>query len=362
MLLTDIAILLAVSQLAIISLSFAIFNGGVEGRLISLLSACLGCLTLGSFTPFEANALVSYLLFRVGTLTPFVLWYIAFRLFTDNERLNRLLWIPVLYFVLARAIGVPLYSADLSNSTLYFVLIYVIPQLILICYSCLAIFLAIRGFRGDLVEERRRLRKIFVVSVGVFLAIRGLNGFFTFADPFLEHFSLFSRTPVPSYVFPIYVMLVGLIFNLSVFRVSNRTLHILTEVHPTADQETTVHAAPQEHQHQQLMTRLVDMVEKQRLFSQHGLTISSLAEQLDVQEYRLRRLINKELKFKNFNQFLNNYRLAEASARLASESASISSIALDAGYVSLSSFNTAFKSRFGMTPSEYRARHREEDS
>ncbi|MCP5348345.1 MAG: helix-turn-helix transcriptional regulator [Pseudomonadales bacterium] len=174
--------------------------------------------------------------------------------------------------------------------------------------------------------------------------------------------SLFSRTPVPSYVFPIYVMLVDLIFNLSVFRVSNRTLHILTEVHPTADQETTVHAAPQEHQHQQLMTRLVDMVEKQRLFSQHGLTISSLAEQLDVQEYRLRRLINKELKFKNFNQFLNNYRLAEASARLASESASISSIALDAGYVSLSSFNTAFKSRFGMTPSEYRARHREEDS
>ncbi|MCB1672785.1 MAG: helix-turn-helix transcriptional regulator [Gammaproteobacteria bacterium] len=356
--LTDIAILLALSQLVTISLSFAFFNPGFEGRLISFLSFCLGCLVLGDFSRVADSTLFSYLLFRLGTLTPFILWYLAFRLFTDNEKLIRPVWIPVLYFVLARAIGVPLYSATLTNSTLYFMLIYVIPQLIMVSYSCLAIWRAIQGYRADLVEERRRFRVIFVISVGVFLAIRALNGFFTFADPFLDNFSLFSRTPVPPYVFPIYVFLIGLVFNLSVFRVSDRTLELLTDLAPVSRPQPSPPHEPEPGPNHKLMTRLLETVVEQRLYSQHGLTITSLAEALGVQEYRLRKLINRELNFKNFNQFLNSYRLTEASSRLAAETTSISTIALDVGFVSLSSFNTAFKTRFGMTPTEYRTRHR----
>jgi len=358
--LTDIAVLLAISQLITVSISFLFFGRGFESRLIGILSVCLGCYVLGDFSAFTTNPLLRYLVYRIGTLTPFVLWYLAFRLFVDNIKLSRLFWVPILYFIVSRAVGVPFYDTSLTNSDLFFLLIYAFPQLILVCYACLAILLAIQGYRADLVEERRRFRVIFVVSVGAFLAIRGLNSFFTFADPFLDGFSLFSRSPVPSALFPLYLFLLGLVFNLSVLRVSNRTLNVLTipDPAPPPPRGSEAVAITSDSKNHQLMSRLLELVANRRLFIQHGLTITTLAEQLGVQEYRLRRLINKELRFKNFNQFLNSYRLTEAGSRLVEDNSSISSIALDVGFTSMSSFNTAFKNRFGMTPTEYRNLHR----
>ena len=72
-------------------------------------------------------------------------------------------------------------------------------------------------------------------------------------------------------------------------------------------------------------------------------------------EAALRALINQQLGYRNFNDFLHHHRLQEAAARLASEDLPILSIALDCGYGSIGPFNRAFRQRFGMTPTEYRA-------
>ena len=71
----------------------------------------------------------------------------------------------------------------------------------------------------------------------------------------------------------------------------------------------------------------------------------------------MRRLINQRLGHRNFNAFLNGYRLDDVVAALADpaqEAVPILTIALDAGFQSLGPFNRAFKSRIGMTPSEFR--------
>ena len=52
--------------------------------------------------------------------------------------------------------------------------------------------------------------------------------------------------------------------------------------------------------------------------------------------------------------------LQEAARRLAGEDLPILSIALDCGYGSIGPFNRAFRQRFGMTPTEYRAAARME--
>ena len=93
----------------------------------------------------------------------------------------------------------------------------------------------------------------------------------------------------------------------------------------------------------------------QALYRREGLTLAQLAEALGLAEAPLRRLINQELGFRNFNDFLHHHRLAEAAARLASEDLPILSLALDSGYASIGPFNRAFRQRFGMTPTEYRA-------
>jgi AraC-like DNA-binding protein len=85
------------------------------------------------------------------------------------------------------------------------------------------------------------------------------------------------------------------------------------------------------------------------------LTLGALAQALGLAEEPLRRLINQELGFRNFNHFLHHHRLAEAAPRLAAEELPILSIALESGYASIGPFNRAFRQRFGMTPSEYRA-------
>ena len=95
----------------------------------------------------------------------------------------------------------------------------------------------------------------------------------------------------------------------------------------------------------------------ERAYRQDGLTIGTLAQQLGLPEYRLRRLINQALGYRNFNSFVNHYRIAEVKAALADPSQAevpVLTIALDAGFSSLGPFNRAFKAETGMTPSEYR--------
>ncbi len=79
---------------------------------------------------------------------------------------------------------------------------------------------------------------------------------------------------------------------------------------------------------------------------------------MNVQEYKLQSVINRVLKFNNFSQFLNKYRIHEAEQGLLNTDDSIFSIGIDTGYTSLSSFHKAFKENHGTTPKEYRVLNR----
>lgn len=106
-----------------------------------------------------------------------------------------------------------------------------------------------------------------------------------------------------------------------------------------------------------LLVALRRLMEHDKVFREEGLSIGSLAARLDMTEHALRRLINQRLGHRNFNAFLNGYRLDEVIAALADptqEAVPILTIALDAGFQSIGPFNRAFKSRTGMTPSEFR--------
>jgi AraC-like DNA-binding protein len=90
-------------------------------------------------------------------------------------------------------------------------------------------------------------------------------------------------------------------------------------------------------------------------YRREGLTLAALAADLGIGEAALRALINQQLGYRNFNDFLHHYRLEEAAARLTTQELPILSIALECGYGSIGPFNRAFRQRFGMTPTEHRA-------
>lgn len=95
----------------------------------------------------------------------------------------------------------------------------------------------------------------------------------------------------------------------------------------------------------------------ERIYRQEGLAIGTLAARFDVPEYRLRRAINEGLGYRNFNAFLNHYRIDDAKTALsdmAQREVPVLTIAMDAGFQSIGPFNRAFKAETGMTPSEFR--------
>lgn len=118
---------------------------------------------------------------------------------------------------------------------------------------------------------------------------------------------------------------------------------------PDGDTRTSVAPA--------LLRRLSDLMTVERVYRQEGLSIGRLAAMLDLPEHRLREAINEALGYRNFNAFLNSYRIDDAKAALSDPSqreVPVLTIAMDAGFQSIGPFNRAFKAATGMTPTELR--------
>lgn len=110
-------------------------------------------------------------------------------------------------------------------------------------------------------------------------------------------------------------------------------------------------------EHQQL-ARLRALMSEQQAFRDPQLTLSRLAQRLDLPEHRLRRLIHEGEGEGHFSGYLNRWRIGAVKAALADparQDDTVLSLATEAGYNSLSVFNRAFKAAEGCTPSAFRA-------
>jgi AraC-like DNA-binding protein len=106
----------------------------------------------------------------------------------------------------------------------------------------------------------------------------------------------------------------------------------------------------------QLRDTLLSSMEEMKPYRNSDLTLPDLAEQLSTSPHRLSEVLNSQLS-QNFYDFVNGYRVREVQERLADEKSqtlTLLSLALDAGFASKSTFNSVFKKITGQTPSEYR--------
>ncbi len=105
-----------------------------------------------------------------------------------------------------------------------------------------------------------------------------------------------------------------------------------------------------------LKERLLHVVENQKPYLNEALGLGELADSLGISTKKLSELLNQHL-HTNFYNFINDYRVREVIARLATPDAekyTLIAIAYDCGFQSKASFNRIFKQKMGMSPSEYR--------
>ena len=84
-----------------------------------------------------------------------------------------------------------------------------------------------------------------------------------------------------------------------------------------------------------------------------GIGIQELGQRLAVSESHLRKRF-KNLTGLSLGSYLVHYKLNRAVKLLVHSEASLSQIAVECGYESLAAFSRSFKSRLGVTPSQYR--------
>jgi AraC-like DNA-binding protein len=104
---------------------------------------------------------------------------------------------------------------------------------------------------------------------------------------------------------------------------------------------------------------LLKYMETNKPYLNPQLTISMLAEQINIPSNHLSQIINEQVG-KNFFEFVNNYRIEEVKNRILDnhgQKFTILAIAFDSGFNSKSSFNSIFKKQTGLTPKQYILKH-----
>lgn len=211
-----------------------------------------------------------------------------------------------------------------------------------------SLWTALRGRRVDLIAARRSFRVVFAGVVGGYsaLVLAAELGTILLTGP--DH----PAVRLLAWVNGAGLFLLTLLFAAEIVALRSDRLFPPTVAEPTAP--ATVTLAPAD---RPLLAALLAELEERKAHREPGLTIGVLAGRLKVPEHRLRSVINQGLGHKNFNAFLNRYRVAEVEAALRDPERArvpILTLALDAGFQSLGPFNRAFKAVTGRTPSEVR--------
>jgi AraC-like DNA-binding protein len=204
-----------------------------------------------------------------------------------------------------------------------------------------ALFLTLRHWQQDLVQPRRLLRATIMLTVGAYI----------FGVIVVENV---VNQNVPGWVdvgHSAGIVLSTLLFMTVAIALGPEGLAAASQV------TGSVSRPPARAMEDPELTRIVEAMERDHAYRDMDLTIRRLGERLSIPEHRLRQHINQQLNYRNFNDFLNYFRLGEVRRRLADPAdrqIPILTIAMDAGYRSLTTFNRAFKSNFGVTPRDFR--------
>ena len=317
----------------------------LQGRLAGALCITLSGMLLSTMPewyeePFAVKA-ISWILHMPNII---LLWLFALSLFEDDFEMRRLHW--------SALIATTIFVISIQTSV-YFghqpMTLLSIAANRLLGFAALAhlFWTAWSGRKDDLIEARRRTRLWFILGLGVtaFIIMGGeaLHYGLTFNNDDPDWFTT-ARTIV---AFP--MILVGALWFLKLL--PETLLFERTVPQPLAEAKVD----PKDHA---THAKLVAAMEEDFLYREHGLGIGEVARKLGVPEHQLRALINKGLGYRNFAAFLNQYRLAETKTALADPEQArtpILTIAMDAGYASLATFNRAFKTEEHTTPSAFRA-------
>lgn len=322
--------LLAASQIILFLIQILFSNNYLRIRLVGtlMLLGCIGYLCLPLVDDHLLPMPYSVYVWLIPAIVPsMLLWFVWF-IFEENCLIPA--WIVIVTGTsILGSLWFAYHSIGLPYAPWWF-------QLFKLAIVGLALYVVGHGREQDLVELRFKFRYILIVALASLIFTAMVIDFITDFNP---PKGLDSLTIAVTFV-------LSLMFNYFFLKLNPNT-HLVREPKKLPIKDTS---------DDPLISELLERMRSERLYSDHDLRVAGLASLLNVPEYQLRSKINQQLGYRNFNQFVNRYRIEEAGIKLRDdERTPVLSIALDVGFRSISSFNTAFQQHFGVSPTKYRA-------
>jgi AraC-like DNA-binding protein len=231
-------------------------------------------------------------------------------------------------------------------------------SLVTLVLALLAIAQTVRTWSADLVAGRRRLRLAILILSLLFIGVLAGSDLMSISP---ASFGIAGFNSSGSLLSAVGLFTLAALAGWGLFHPPAPAV-AATAMEASAAAASVAQIGPRTHGDRDaiapaLLRRLDHLMSVERIYRQEGLTIARLAAKLDLPEHRLRQAINEALGYRNFNAFLNRYRIDEAKAALSDMSqrdVPVLTIAMDAGFQSIGPFNRAFKASTGTTPTEFR--------
>lgn len=291
----------------------------------------ISCVFLYLVIDFVTHPFLKWIFVLGPLLLPFSFWMMARTLFNDEPLAGK----RALIYVLTTAFVYYLLYF-LGNFSDWTKVSAIAGRALSIFFIVLAMIEAQSGKRTDLDDQRIRLRKYFTYFIGLVVFITILSELGLSKDE-QELPKLVQRSAI-------------LLFNTLFIGIN---VSIKSHLFDARKKNTEV-----------INPDLIDKIQRimieQELYRKEKLTIGQLAEVLEEQEYKTRRVINQEMGYRNFIDFINSYRIREATGLLKDRTKSnltILEIAYKTGFNSIGPFNRAFKQTTGFTPTDYRKKY-----
>ncbi len=316
-----------------------------RGRSPARLTAALFCLAAAAHTLTQSadiRAVLGWLWVPAVALSVAgagLFWALAMELFEDRRRLDPVRFAPAAALLVLGA-------AALASPPEIARWLWLAHHVLAGAAIAHCLFVIANGWKGDLVEARRRLR-------GPILAAAAL---YALGDTAVEIAGIFWLPA--SALAPLAAVLLFALSLASVAAFLQADPDLFGTVREAAARQAVQSEDPLDGKDAVVAAALDRLMRVDRLYREPGLTIAVLALKLQMPEHKLRQLINQRLGYRNFNAFLNHWRLDDVKQALSDpgqREVPIATVAFDAGFQSLGPFNRAFKAETGLTPSEYRA-------
>lgn len=287
-------------------------------------------------TPFIQSYRILFLIAVTGSISVPVLFFLLTKAIFDDH--FKPTWAILGWFAFEIVPHFWIYLRGvLSIDETLLQITYVVSEIVSLGFVLAGLYVAVKTRKADLVESRLRFRNIFILVTAAIIGITLIVESLPIARESVDILQVVQRTSI---------ILLTLFFLLSNLEIkSGFFFKEVPKEKPVVIEDT------------QLRAKLESLIQEKKIYRKEGLTIGELAQLMNEQEYRLRRLINGELGFRNFNDFLNQYRVNEACEVLndpAQNRKTILEIAYSLGYQSIGPFNKAFRELKEMTPTAYR--------